>query len=222
MSKLLDLTSSGLSSPEARAQRVLWVRRMVNLPRHEFGDYPGLNADSIYRWEKVNRGGLTRKGAQRVVERLAQLKVVCTVAWLMDGMGAEPYFHEGEVHIDVPPLMGQDEEQQIAAELRVFRQNKHVLDMMVTDETMAPEYLPGDYVGGLCPVNISEAIGKVCIVQLEEGALLLRVLQTGALADHYTLLTAHPQKAQESVMHNVLIKRAAVVVWRRRKWNQNG
>ena len=218
MSKLLELTSGGLSSPEARAQRVLWVRRMVNLPRHEFSDYPGLNADSIYRWEKVNRGGLTRKGAQRLVERLAQLKVVCTAAWLMDGIGQEPYFNEGEVIIDVPPLMGQDEEVQIIAELKVFRQNKHALDLVVSDDAMAPEYLPGDYVGGICPAHIDEALGHVCLVQLENGTLLLRVLQNGALEDRYTLVATHLSNATEAMMHNMVVKRVAVVLWRRRKW----
>ncbi len=206
------------SSAEARAQRLLWVRRMVNLPRQIFSDYPGLNPDCIYRWEKVKRGGLTRKGAQRVVERLAQLNVVCSTQWLLEGLGDEPFIQQYSLPITVPPLMGSAEEAQIARELAVFRDNDHTVEWLVPDNLMAPEYLSGDYVAGIELADVVQAVGLVCIVTTAGGERLLRLVQPGAEAGRYALLCMNPDQQHLAIQHNVALHSAAPILWRRRRF----
>ena len=207
------------SSAEARAQRLLWVRRMVNLPRQIFSDYPGLNPDCIYRWEKVKRGGLTRKGAQRVVERLAQLNVVCSTQWLLEGLGAEPFAQQHSAPITVAPLMGNAEEAQIAKELAVFRYNDHAVEWLVPDNLMAPEYQVGDYVAGVEIADFTQAIGLVCIVTTTTGERLLRLVQPGSEVVRYALLCTNPQQ-QLTIQHNVELHSVAPILWRRRPWSK--
>lgn len=205
-----------LGSPQARAQRLLWVRHMVNLPRHTFSDYPGLNPDCIYRWEKVKRGGLTRKGAHKVVERLAQLGVVCSVQWLLQGIGHEPVFQSGS--IDVEPLKGNEEEYQIAQEIDAFRRNSHAVEWVLPDNAMAPEYCEGDYVAGVRVPHVIDGLGLACIVQTTTGERLLRKVEVGSQLGRYALLCTNPSAERPMIQHDVEIHSVAPVLWRRRPW----
>jgi hypothetical protein len=205
------------SSPQARAQRLLWVRHMVNLPRQTFSDYPGLNPDCIYRWEKVKRGGLTRKGAHKIVERLAQLGVACSVQWLLEGIGQAPVVQPA-VSIDVEPLMGNAEEYQIAEELEAFRRNAHAIEWFVPDDAMAPEYCKGDYVAGVQVPDIIEGLGLACIVQTKKGERLLRKVEVGTDIGRYALLCTNPSQGRPVIQHDVELHSVAPILWRRRTW----
>lgn len=209
-------SSVALNSPYARAERLIRVRRMTGLPRHTFCDCEGLTADAIYRWERVRRGGLNAKGAQKVIQRLAEFGVVCTVHWLMEGVGVEPFLENTYQAVVGSSLSQATEEAQIVRELAVFRSLPNSVDWIVPDEAMAPEYRAGDYVAGVKVADLSQAIGLVCIVQSSQGELMLRKVREGSEPNRFMLLPTMDAPAYP-IVPNAELKMAAPVLWRRRQ-----
>lgn len=111
----------------------------------------------------------------------------------------------------------------ITAELLLFRQHyPNSLDYVVTDDGMAPRYLIGEYVAGIRHFNeaIATTIGLDCIVQTNDGDMLLRTVKKGDLEGHYTLVCSNPQTTvAKPILYNVQLLISAPVIWTRRNAN---
>ncbi len=195
-----------------RSKRLITVRKMTNLSRESIEQKYDLSASTLQAWETPKQGGLTQKGAKRIVEILEKEGIQCSTDWLLDGIGIGP---------QVIGADKSDSESALVSEILTFRtHNLDATDMVVKDDGMEPFYCIGDYVGGKQRQGdaIPTAIGKNCIVETSEGETLLRYLRSGSKPHHYTLLCLNAETTlTHSVLSDVELRSAAPVIWHRKK-----
>lgn len=212
------------SSPEARGKRLKSLRKMADLSRKTLAVKYQISASTLQAWEEGKAGGLTIKGAKRVIAALRAEGVYCTLDWLIHGIGKAPYLAErhfiGKEPEPIYQAIMSSEASIIAQELLAFRQlNTDVIDMVVQDDGMAPFYLIGDTVAGkrFHQKNIDKLIGKDCIVETQEGEILFRRLRKGNTDHRYMLQCINIEtNVSEPTRYNIALISAAPVIWHRR------
>lgn len=212
------------TTPEIRGKRVRQLRKMSGLSRQAIEDKYDISARTLRSWEDSDGGGLTPKGAMRIVYAMAEEGIHVTKEWLLYGAGIGPQYVNSELSsgsgIKLEPL-DLDEESAIRAELLAFRQsNPNPIDMRVTDDGMEPHYIIGDYIGGRQRFNenIASCINRDCIIETAGGELLFRRLKAGSIPERYTLYCINANSnVREPVLYDVELKSVAPVVWHRQR-----
>lgn len=224
MTKIIAESSS--DSADARAARLRRIRNLANLTRKEMCARSGIKLDTLIGWEVARHGGLTENGAKKIIDCIAGENVQCTLSWLLHERGPSPIVLPQDAHFkttlkhDATDIL-LSEEKLISNELHLFHaQYPDAMSYKVEDDAMSPHYLVNDYVAGVkrASQKISPFIGYDCIVQLEDGKILLRCLHEGTIQNKYTLL-CHNTKTTSSmpVLHDVKLIYVAPVIWMRRK-----
>lgn len=172
----------------ARGERLLLVRKMANKTRPEMEEY-GLSAATLVNWENARAGGLTEKGAKRVVTIFKDLGVQFSMGWLLHGRGSPPA-------LKLPDSEEKAGVMQLPEEIKDFC-SKHpdAIYVKVNDEGMNPKYSMGDYVAGKRYYRDDiqgHATGKICIVETQMGKILLRLVQKGKQEGYYYLICTNP------------------------------
>ncbi len=211
-----------------KGERVKLVRNMANLSREKLSENSKINIHTLNGWENNRFGGLSRIGAKRLMERVAQEGVQCTAEWLLFGIGSGPIAvtdykkaqldaEKDEVKISKTP----QENKQIAEELLLFREHcKEAADLIVEDDSMLPHYQLGDYVAGRkrYKKQIARVVGLDCIVQVKEGTILLRTLRQGTIEGKYHLVSTNSAtQSKDAVLFDVELISAAPIIWHRKK-----
>lgn len=220
MSEALTHSDSPLSiTPEERGQRLRQVRESLRLSRLAFGDRYSISPRSIQNWESARYGGLTEKGARKIIRGLQKDGIDCTLEWLYLGFGYSPpglALDNGIKFADTDPSKVTTS---ISRELSYFHQlNPGAVDMVVPDTSMEPAFLKGDCVAGrrYFDGEIQQAINHHCIVQLQDGKTYIRKLLPGD--QHETFhLACYNGKMEQPEFKNIRIFSAAPIVWIRRK-----
>jgi len=206
-----------LSSPEARSKRIRLIREhLLCLTREDFCEGSNITAPSLKGWELGWGGGLTQKGAEKIVKRANELNVYCTESWLMHGIGRNAALITKDLDIH------NGDENQISKELLLFRETKNSIDTVIKDDGMIPLLYPGDYIGGIIVKQIENAIGKECIIIADNDEILVRVLKHGEEPGRYNLscLNEHTMLVKKQIK-NTAIKFAAPIVWIRRIFRES-
>lgn len=208
-----------------RAQRLRMLRQLTGLSRDKIHERYGIARGTIQNWESARFGGLTDKGARAMLSAMRAEGVYCDIQWLLHGIGQEPRLLEASGLTDQAAnhstiKVDASESYTIAEELLCFRQhNPNCTDLMVADDTMLPNFSPGDYVAGNKRFlnDINKTVGFVCIVQTERHGLLLRYLKHGSEPGHYHLIAANPfsQGVDMTHLYNIKIMSSAPVIWHR-------
>lgn len=183
------IVSDEAASADARGERLRKIRNLANLSRKELCDSPEFKLNTYKGWELGRFGGLPVDGAERVIKRVAQENVICSLEWLLYGKGSEPY---------IVPQCAHDADQQenelILKEIMVFQSfYPEAIYIEVCDDALAPTYMISDYVAGMRVYgnDIQSAINQICIVQLKTGELLCRYLREGCSKEKYQLLATN-------------------------------
>ena len=219
------------SSAEARGSRLKKLRMLAGLSRKAMEKEYRISASTLQSWEDGKAGGLTAKGSRRVIEALSKEGVVCSLDWLLHGIGIGPkvadrVYHgfvgrEEEDHKGTKTMEAMPDDAAISKELLAFRHaNADAMYMLVSGDEMAPEYLPGDYVAGRRRYHksIEQTIGLDCIVETVMGDTLLRRMRRGSRDGVYTLMCINSKTAAPlPVLYDVEVLSAAPITWRRRK-----
>lgn len=227
--KMQLASATSLVSPQAKGERVKRIRHLANLSREELCADCEINLATLISWEVGRFGGLSQKGAMRLIARVAKEGVFCTPDWLLYEVGAGPqviadYKKVAQVDVlDQEPLLPKnfDESTVIVEELMMFRKlNKHAMDYIIDDDAMLPFYNIGDYVGGTKRLGekARALINLDCIVQIKDGRIMMRRLQAGPRANTYNLVGVNLQsKTSNTIIYDVEIHSAAPIIWHRRK-----
>jgi transcriptional regulator with XRE-family HTH domain len=160
---------------KTRGLRLKEARQAANLTLKEMSRCGLINFNTLCGWELGKHGGLTERGAIKVVERLSKCGVTCSVEWLLYGIGAKPYRNETEL---LPKsFMSLDQWKHAHIDL-LNRLYPNFLSLTVNDNTMSPEFNPKDYVCGYptTPDLLTKASHKIIIAKLSNGEKLLRKL----------------------------------------------
>lgn len=221
------------SSAADRGKRLKSLRTLAGLSRKALEQKYEISASTIQSWEDGKAGGLTEKGAWRVVSALRKEHVQSSVEWLLYGAGIGPKLVTGETGIineatpdyqSTMPKGVSADDNAIMQELLAFRKyNAAAVDMIIIDDAMAPIYQAGDYVGGKKRMkeSINALIGLDCIIETAQGEILLRRLKNGTKSEHYTLANINPDSVlPQPMLYDVKIISAAPVIWHRRKDQQ--
>jgi transcriptional regulator with XRE-family HTH domain len=215
------------SSAEARGKRLKSLRKMADLSRKALTIKYLISASTIQAWEDGKAGGLTAKGAQRIVAALREEGVYCTVDWLMHGVGQSPYLAERLYLRAAEPMREYASSaiiphaESITRELLVFRElNYDAIDMVIIDEGMGPYYQVGDTIAGIrCRGNktIENCVGKDCIVELQNGEVLFRRLRASSNHEHFHLQCINLDTlVKQPYRYDEVLLSAAPVIWHRR------
>ena len=155
-SKQQRLIENPLASPLVKGERLRRLRNLANLSREEFCDDGSINFTTLISWEVGRFGGVSVKGAKRVIERVAREGVICTPEWLLYEIGVGPEVRADYTRINkitaknTPALSMRDEKANIIEELMLFKKlNKQAIDFIIEDDTMLPQFQIGDYVAGI-------------------------------------------------------------------------
>jgi transcriptional regulator with XRE-family HTH domain len=214
-----------LASPESRGKRVRSIREHLRLSRNDMQIKYGISAASLQNWEDARYGGLSEKGAKRLIIAFKAAGVECTLQWLLYGLGQAPlpglvYGQELTPIASIAENAASYDIMAIAKELRVFHQlHADAIDTMVADDGMLPYLDLGDYVAGqrYYGQDIAKAIGLNCIVQTASGQTLVRQLQLSEQKASYKLLcTNSAANADQLVIADVQLFSAAPIIWIRK------
>jgi transcriptional regulator with XRE-family HTH domain len=218
-----------LDSPEARGRRLKRIRNMANLSREQMCDDGSINIHTLSGWENGRFGGLTTTGATRVLQRVAKEGVRCSLEWLLSEIGTGPEIvadfskikDDLEKIVEHQPISLSEETEVIINELLLFKKHvPNVADLVITDDSMLPQFAAGDYVAGRkrFKKDIKKLIGLNCIVQTEEGKIYLRTLRIGPHENTFALTATNPYtEAEDAVLYDIKLVSAAPVIWHRKK-----
>ncbi len=182
MHKLIDAQSKAL--------RLKSVRSLSGLTRKQLEKQHGISENTLRMWEQPRSGsnGLTVKGAERMIEALNKTGVLCTIDWLLSGIGQGPMLYQ-QLHneiikplseiVNVPEFNYNQEELAIQQEIQLFEKlYKNSIVIRVADNAMQPFVAYGDYVGGYRKeaVTLDDLVGHLCIIKLKNEMILCRKL----------------------------------------------
>jgi transcriptional regulator with XRE-family HTH domain len=212
------------SGPEMRGQRLKSLRMMTGLSRKKLEQDYHISASTIQSWEDAKAGGLTKKGAERVIAVFIDQGIRCSVDWLLYGIGTPPQlsnklFDQGSERHD--PIEVPTEDRAIVNELLVFRQNNpDAVEYIIIDDGMAPNFATGDYVAGKrrSSLHLDSCIGKNCIVETRDNEILFRRVKAGSKPGTYTLTCINSDTSVRDItLYDRELITAAPVIWHRKK-----
>lgn len=208
----------------ACGKRIKTARMLAGLSRKQLEEKFYVSASTLQSWE-IGRNPLNEKGAKRLVEIFSKNDLICSVEWLLYGVGTHPKtsdelkFITSSKHGIIEPVNWNDEIS-IQKEIETFYIVNHdAVVLLVNDDGMEPAYAIGDYVGGKKRYRekISTALGMNCIVQFNEQISLVRRLKSGSRSGLYNLFCINPDAtAQEPVICDVNLIFAAPIIWHRK------
>lgn len=216
------------TSAKARAARLKRIRNLANLSRKEICKKADININTLTGWELARHGGLTAKGAEKVIALLANEGIKVTLDWLLYEIGAGPRMVSEPISktkpnpekIDLNPSDFSKEKELIAQELLLFRSHhKRTFDLIVSDDGMFPYYRIGDYVAGIpfYGKDIYSFVGEVCIIQLENGQTVLRRLKKGAEENTFHLFCVNLETTvPKPILSDIKVKSVSPIIWHRR------
>jgi transcriptional regulator with XRE-family HTH domain len=211
------------STSIARGKRLKTLRKMSDLSRERMEEKYSVSANTIQSWEAAKAGGLTRKGAERIITAFHHEGISCTIEWLLYGVGAPPMLRTAERHIiheTAGLYTALPEDKAIIEELQTFRTlNKTAVDIIIADNGMSPHFKPGDYVAGKRRTgnDIERYVGQNCIVEISTNEILLRRIQHRNHQGLYTLGCINPDTSVRlPTLYEQKLISAAPVIWHRR------
>lgn len=218
-----DLYHSTVNESRERGERLRRIRNLANLSRKDLCDEASININTYIGYEVGRYGGLTKNGANKIIEYIALKGVYSTFEWLMYGVGQAPRVETGiqqtcfEHNHDTF-----NEKQSISEEIFLFRKHyNHSIDYQIIDDGMLPFYAIGDYVAGVCHgcSSIDELIGANCIIQIESGDIIVRNLRQGREVNHYTLSCINPETTvNQPIIYDIKLTFAAKIIWHRKMY----
>lgn len=205
-----------------RGKRVRLVRNMTDLTIDDFADKIGVSNRTVKYWENGESGGLSEKGAEKIVEASDILNIQCSIIWLLYGAGFHPIL-TGKSYNNALPLennITNDFNDSIKKEAHYFISNNlNAITMQITDDGMEPYLIAGDIVGGKRKQNrdIKSALHRDCIIETKNQQLFCRRLLPGAKPKLFNLCCINQKASAPFIITDIEIISAAPIIWIRRK-----
>lgn len=206
------------STPEARAARVKRLRNLANLSRRDMCNTHDLNMFTLKGWELARHGGLPLDGAHKIIKRVAQEGVFCTVEWLLYEEGQGPKVIVGSSAPQETEICSEDDN--IKEEIALFQKHyPNAIYYQVNDNSMHPAYAAGDFVAGIpiAPVAMQEMLGMNAVVQLSTGEMLCRNIRRGRSITTFNLLCLNVDADIDNAMiTDAELISVAPIIWHRK------
>ena len=213
---------------EMRAKRLRILRKMTCLTQKDFAEKHSVSFSNFQNWEGPRFGGLTETGAKKMLIGCKEEGIEASIEWLMYGIEPGPIvtekFYSKNKSVKIPTTVALvNESYFIENELLLFEQNyqQQILTMIIKDKNMEPKYSIGETVAGkrFFGDSILELIKKDCIIELQDGTLMLRKIKSSEKNGLFHLICNNPHTTDELVICDAKIISAAPVMWIRRPLN---
>ncbi len=158
----MDFQSSGQVSQGQRFKR---LRLMTGLNQAEFAQALGYSRASINYWENASNGGLTSQGAKKTIEIAEQHGVICSLDWLLLGIGLGPQLVEA-VH-GIPNVLFD-----VQHEVSLFKKHysNSVIYKIENEHNCFSPFSAGDILAGVwIHVPFSEVSKKEVLALVEDA-----------------------------------------------------
>lgn len=210
-----------------RGKRTRVIRSMLSLSIKAFAKEMGISDRTIKSWEHGNAGGLTEKGANKIIVAAQKHGLICELTWLMHGVGAQP--NSTDPTFNKPILIKEQPAEMVIANKRPIdpgikneidcfhANNANAITLQITDDGMQPYILSSSIVGGRrkTGTGIDEMLYEDCIVETKDHQTLCRRLTPGTEANRYNLSCLNPNTKQIALNNTELLS-AARVIWYRK------
>ncbi|HAU0227414.1 TPA: helix-turn-helix transcriptional regulator [Legionella pneumophila] len=211
------------NSTSEMGQRIKRARMLAGLSRRDLEEKHGVSIHTLQSWE-LGRNPLNQAKAANLVEILHQYDVSCSIDWLLEGRGKGPSVIENEfknfpfLEEAVGGLLAT--EQAIQKEIDFFKSNNpNAVVIMVSDDAMEPEYMPGDFIGGIKFIDRDkkgECVGHDCIVETTDGMFFRRLIKSED--KHLLVCNNNRTTVSDPVISADSILSIAPVIWHRWKF----
>ncbi|MAV28298.1 MAG: hypothetical protein CMF43_00620 [Legionellales bacterium] len=212
---MLNSQTSTSDQPRARARRLLALRGLAGLSRDLLHKRYGIAKATVQNWESARAGGLTRKGAQRILKVYHAEGVVCSFDWLMHGVGVGPELVSQLRSVPASDVPTKASLSGLAGDIDFLRTlYDHVVDMPLDDRSMQPAYPQSAHLVGISYYkdHIQQAVGHDCIIHAVSHPPMFRRLMPSDQVDHYHLVPLN-LSGDFPIITNVEVLSAAPVLW---------
>lgn len=212
---MLNKLPSTSDLPQGRARRLLALRGLAGLSRDLLHKRYGIAKATVQNWESARAGGLTRKGAQRILKVYHAEGVICSFDWLMHGVGSGPELVHQLQSVSNSDIPGKASMLGLAHDIAFLRSlYDHVVDMPLDDCSMQPAYPQSAHVAGISYFRdqIQLAVGHDCIIHAVSHPPMFRRLLPSDQVDHYHLVPLN-LSGDFTIITNVEVLSAAPVLW---------
>lgn len=204
-----------------RGDRLRYFRNLLGNTLKEMAARCDVGESTLRLWERGAGGGLSLRGANKIINGTQSADIICSVEWLMDGTGKPPTRKADLLAGKSRIITASDINDEISLEINHFMNTVfHAVSMKIRDNAMAPEFFKNDYAAGIIHYkdNIEKLNHKTCIVQTEENVMLLRHIEKINQSDNkYNLYIRDSQSGKLIVeKQNIKLAYAAPVlrIWR--------
>jgi hypothetical protein len=201
---------------DCRSKRLKTLRKMTEMSRRCFAEKYNISQGTLQNWETSRFGGLTEKGARRMLKSLQSEGVFCSFEWLMYGFGDQPKVQSVLENKSSASPLDHPSDLSIEDELRYMSQlHASSIYMIVNDESMAPEYNRGDYVFGVKYTggDMAAVVRQVCIVEMMDASKVLRYVRPSGTPCRYDLIATKPVASKNPIEMGVEVVSLAPVMW---------
>lgn len=225
--------SDTLRSGQDKANRSLsiedrfrYARKLCHLNRTDFCNKHGLNCYTVQSWE-LGRSFSRTTNVTKFIEALAAEGIVCTEAWLMDGVGPEPFLGSPiKGGVFAPPITPRQLKKKsrnlpeglVQKEVALFCDHSLKMGMdevvvQISDDAMAPDYEMGEFIGAwrIPTDQIDYLHHAICLIETTPNHFLVRrLLREG---DAYILMALNKEVP---LIRLDQVTSVAEIIWRRR------
>lgn len=205
------------------AKRLYHLRHTVCHNRLTFCERHEISPHTLSAWEKGKKP-VTEKGANKLIEAFAKEGILCSVDWLLHGVGLSPTTLEdftSSIRIEEISIIEEYKNRQIQSEIALFiAQNPTARIFKMSDDSMEPALFEEDIIGAvLAPKNkIKSLVKRPCVFIESNDNYHIRLLVPSKEKETYNLASLNPQTKQTiPVFFNVRPKEIYKIVWIRRK-----
>lgn len=206
--------------------RFRYARELCPLSRTDFCNKHGLNCYTVQSWE-LGRSFSRTTNVTKFIEALAAEGIVCTEAWLMEGVGPEAFLGSPtKGGVFVPPITPRQlknksknlSESLVQKEVALFCEHSLKMGMdevviQILDDAMAPDYEIGEFIGAWrIPNNQIDYLHyAICLIETTPNHFLVRRLLREGNA--YILMALNKEKPLICLDQ---VTSVAEIIWRRR------
>ncbi len=225
--------TSALMTPESRGKRLRFLLyQVLGKSAVELGrEYDFLNEITLRGWLGGLHGGLSQKGAQKIITVAQTFGINVALEWLLYGIEPGPtaediltvFKHKSaqesksELGAESIPTQSKDDQAMIK-ELALFAQTypRH-LSFKINDDGML-HYNVGDLIAGVAyRKDLQNYVGEDCIIQTRDKRVFFRRLQRKNADATFNLSCTNPDATvKDFAINNIEIAKIAPVIWQRR------
>lgn len=192
-----------------KAERLKKVRSLTGLSQADFCKNADVKEATYISWENARYGGLTQKGAEKIIDYLlTKTDVVCTHEWLFHGNGIGPSV--------IAATENQDPHATVDKEVELFKAlNKNAIITHIGDDSMLPELPINTIVGGTSKIHSPDkCLNKNCIIKTSNGLTLVRKLSKSKKENYFTVTATNlGSEAEHLILQDIELIEIAPIIW---------